>query len=248
MELAQACGYAIAGLYHYAPGRTGDEVHGFRILGTFEELLAGDLSGRNFVLTMGDADIRLELAERILRRGGTLPSLIHPQSVVSAYAAVSAEGVYINPYCVIQGEVSIERLSMLEPGAAVAHGCRIGAGCFMAAGAVIGAGTLIEERVFVGQSAVCIAHKVGRIGARAYIAAGALLTRSVPPGAMMIGAPARISDRPPRASLHHKLHLHHRGTGTRTAAMHKGRRCLTPVQGCRPGPAIPAVIPCTISI
>ena len=200
MELAQACGYAIAGLYHYAPGRTGDEVHGFRILGTFEELLAGDLSGRNFVLTMGDADIRLELAERILRRGGAIPSLIHPQSVVSAYAAVSAEGVYINPYCVIQSEVSIERLSMLEPGTAVAHGCRIGAGCFMAAGAVIGAGTLIEERVFVGQSAVCIAHKVGRIGARAYIAAGALLTRSVPPGAMMIGAPARISDPPPRLS------------------------------------------------
>ena len=55
LDLAEACGYTVKGLYHYNDERTGQSDHGFKILGSFNELFSiGDLSGMNFLLTMGD--------------------------------------------------------------------------------------------------------------------------------------------------------------------------------------------------
>ena len=38
IDLAEAYGYTIAGLYHYNDDRTGEYDHGFEILGSFEDL------------------------------------------------------------------------------------------------------------------------------------------------------------------------------------------------------------------
>ena len=40
INLAEACGYAIKGLYHFNDVRTGEIDHGFEILGSFEDLLS----------------------------------------------------------------------------------------------------------------------------------------------------------------------------------------------------------------
>ena len=38
IDLAEICGYTIAGLYHYNDDRTGQVDHGFEIVGSFEYL------------------------------------------------------------------------------------------------------------------------------------------------------------------------------------------------------------------
>ena len=59
IDLAEACGYKVVGLYHYEAGRTGEYDHGIPILGTFKDLFdKKDLTGMNFILTMGDSRIR----------------------------------------------------------------------------------------------------------------------------------------------------------------------------------------------
>ena len=65
IDLALACGYQIAGLYHYNDTRTGEIDHGYEILGSFDDLFAKEsLEGMSFLLTMGDNRIRTELSDK----------------------------------------------------------------------------------------------------------------------------------------------------------------------------------------
>ena len=99
IDLAEACGYTIVGLYHYNDDRTGEVDHGFNIIGSFEELFSkGNLHGMNFLLTMGDNKIRTELTDRIISLGGNVPTLIHPTAIISRFAEISPIGVYISPF------------------------------------------------------------------------------------------------------------------------------------------------------
>lgn len=70
IELAEACGYHVAGLYHYNEDRTGETDHGFTILGSFADLLREDLTGKNFFLTMGDMAIKQSVSLNLIHRGG----------------------------------------------------------------------------------------------------------------------------------------------------------------------------------
>ena len=60
IDLAESCGYKIAGLYHYNSERTNEFDHGFKILGSFDDLFDEDnsLTDKNFLLTMGNNEIR----------------------------------------------------------------------------------------------------------------------------------------------------------------------------------------------
>lgn len=70
IEIAEAAGWRVAGLYHYNDERTGEMDHGFKILGSFKDLYEKDLSKMNFLLTMGDMQIRKQVADNLFVRGG----------------------------------------------------------------------------------------------------------------------------------------------------------------------------------
>ena len=70
MELAEACGYTIAGLYHYNDERTGEIDHGYKILGSFEDLFRSDIKGKLFCLTMGDMNTKTLVSKRLMAMGG----------------------------------------------------------------------------------------------------------------------------------------------------------------------------------
>lgn len=69
-ELAEACGYTVAGLYHYNDDRTGQTDHDFPILGSFNDLYNSDIEGKKFMLTMGNMAIKREVSKKLIRRGG----------------------------------------------------------------------------------------------------------------------------------------------------------------------------------
>ena len=193
IDLAEACGYVVVGLYHYNDERTGQTDHGFTILGSFNDLFSqGDLSGRDFLLTMGDNRIRAEVAARILSLGGSIPALIHPTAVISRFATLSPIGVYISAFTFVQADTSVGEGTILLSGVNISHTNKIGRYCFVAGGATIGAYTEMEDFVFVGQGALSISSKVGKIGHHAYIGARALLTHEVHPCEVLAGSPAKV--------------------------------------------------------
>lgn len=192
IDLAEQCGYEIVGLYHYNSSRTCEFDHGFEILGSFDDLFTKEkLSGKNFLLTMGDNKIRAELLEKIESLGGRVPTLIHPTSVVSRFTTISERGVYISAFSHIQADTVVEEGTVILSGVNISHTNHIGKYCFIAGGATIGAYTTVEDFVFVGQGALSISGKVQVIGTNSYIGARSLLTKNVERESVMAGSPAR---------------------------------------------------------
>jgi UDP-perosamine 4-acetyltransferase len=193
IDLAEACGYKIAGLYHYNDTRIGEIDHGFEIIGSFDDLFAREsLEGMNFMLTMGDNEIRAEVLAKILALGGNVPSMIHPMAVVSRFATISPIGVYISPFVYVQADTVVNQNTILLSHVNISHTCTIGRNCFIAGSSTIGAYTSVEDNVFVGQGVMTISGKVETIGHHAFLAARSLITKSVPPHATAIGQPAQI--------------------------------------------------------
>lgn len=192
IDLAEACGYRVVGLYHYSDSRTGELDHGIPILGSFEDLFSEGLKNKNILLTMGNMKIRKGLYTQIIEAGGNIPTLIHPTSIISRFATIATSGVLISPFCYIQADTSVGVGTVILSHVNISHNTSLGENCFIAGGATVGAYTIVENDVFIGQGALCISDKVKRIGSNAFIGAGALVTKPIPQSVVVAGSPAAI--------------------------------------------------------
>ena len=193
IDLAESCGFEIKGLYHYNKGRTGEYDHGFKILGSFEDLFNEiSLKGKCFLLTMGDNLIRADLARKIMDKEGQLPTLIHPSAVVSRFSNISSIGVCILPFTCVEAGSSIGDNSILLSHVDISHNTNVGKNCFIASGTIVGAYTNVEDFVFLGLGSLSISGKVHKIGTHAYIGARTLITKNVPEYTLFYGNPGKV--------------------------------------------------------
>lgn len=192
IELAEACGYRVVGLYHYNASRTGEQDHGFPILGSFSDLFNSDIKGRNFVLTMGDMKIKQEVSTRLIQLGGITPTLIHPTAVISRFATVSQSGVLICSYSEVHSDSIVEQGCVLWHKVIIEHNSYIHNYVFFGPNAYVGAYIEIEENAFIGQCSVLISDKAKHIGKNALIGAGSLVTKPISDNFVVAGSPARF--------------------------------------------------------
>ncbi len=192
IDLVEACGYTIKGLYHYNHDKDGSSEYGYPILGCFEDLLqdSTSLKGLNFALSQGNNQVRADLFQRIIAKGGEIPTLIHPSANVSQYAKIG-KGVAVHINSIVHPDVHIGDNSVLSNNVSIIHTSDIGCNCYFAAGCVIGAYVKIEDFVFIGLGVTLVSAKVDKIGAHAYIGAGTVITKSVEPYHVMAGIPAK---------------------------------------------------------
>lgn len=195
IELAENCGYKVKGLYHYCEGKTGNIEYGYKVLGTFDDLFNNNLSGLNFLLTMGDNEIRSNLSDKIISLGGNVPSLIHTSANISKFANISETGVYISQFVDVQANTCIKKNSMILTSSIIAHNTNIGENCLISFGVNVGAYIDIKNFVFVGIGASLISQKVAYVGYKSCIGAGAVVTKSVEEKTVVAGNPAKIIKR-----------------------------------------------------
>lgn len=120
------------------------------------------------------------------------------------YGALIREHVTLHSRCIVMmGAIinigaSIGAETMVDMGAVIGGNVQIGNRCHIGANAVL-AGTIepysavpviLEDDVFIGANATVLEGI--RIGARAIVGAGAVVTKAVPADAIVIGVPARI--------------------------------------------------------
>jgi acetyltransferase-like isoleucine patch superfamily enzyme len=103
-------------------------------------------------------------------------STIGPGTVVLA-GVVATVANQIGSHVAVLPGVVIEHDTVVEDYATIGAGVRIGGGARIGSGAYLGMGALVREGITVGAGA--------RIGM------GAVVTRSVPPGELWFGVPAR---------------------------------------------------------
>lgn len=192
IEIAEAAGWKIAGLYHYNDERTGEFDHGFEILGSFDNLYYRDLSGKHFLLTMGDMQIRKEVSEKLIKMGGIIPSIIHPNARISRFAQIAEMGVVIGDGVELQSDVQIEYNVIIRSDVTVCHNTTIESDVFVGPKALIGAYITIGSFAYIGQGSILVSEKAESIGTNSLIGAGALVTKPIPENVVAVGCPAKI--------------------------------------------------------
>ncbi|WP_289006642.1 transferase [Parabacteroides sp.] len=191
IDLAECCGYRVAGLYHYLSDRMGEQYFDHTIIGCNDELFEMDLSNMQFAISVGDNDIRAYLYNAIVERGGKVVTLIHPTAIVSKYATIG-DGVCIHALSVVSPDVVIGNDCVISHNNLVTHGVRMENHCFMASNVILGANTVVDDFSFIGSGATIISTKVGRLGKHSYVGAGAVVTKPVGDGCVVVGNPAKI--------------------------------------------------------
>lgn len=195
IELAEDCGYEIAGLYHYNNDRTGEDYFDFKIAGCTDDILSKEsLEGMNFLLTMGDNTIRTELYNKIIAKGGGVPTLVHPTATVSKRSQIG-NGVLIMPQSIVQADVTIGDNTIITLNSTVSHSSTIGNNCFISGHNLIGAYVNIGDGSWIGQSCLIVSGEVNSIGAKSILGAGSVLRNDMRPDCLYLGNPARLIKR-----------------------------------------------------
>ena len=192
IELAEACGYTVSALYHYNADRVGEYDHGYKIVGSFEDLFSQDIKGKNFLLTMGDMKIRKELTDRIISMGGFVPTLIHPTALISTHANISENGVLIEAQTIVQSDVVIKEGAFICGHSMICHQAKLDEYCFIGPQALVGAVNHVGPFAFIGQKSLLISRKNIEIGENAVVGAGSVVTKSVEANILVVGNPAKM--------------------------------------------------------
>jgi sugar O-acyltransferase (sialic acid O-acetyltransferase NeuD family) len=135
---------------------------------------------------------RLTIAEELISEGLKPITLIHNTAYVSLSSTIEI-GSQILPMAKVSSRVKLGRYSIVNTGASVDHECEIGAGSHLAPNATLCGNVQLGECVFVGAGAVILPRLV--VGNDAIIGAGAVVTKDVPSGAIIVGVPGRNLDK-----------------------------------------------------
>lgn len=162
-----------------------------RLLGDFSWLEQHASEVDALALGIGTPAVRLALAEQLTREWPRLewPVLVHPSVQLDRESAELGRGSMIA--CGTAGTVNLKLkdFALVNVGCTLGHEASIGRGSVINHGASISGGVVLGDGVLVGTGARVLQYL--EVGEGATIGAGAVVTKNVPPAAVMVGVPAR---------------------------------------------------------
>lgn len=151
-------------------------------------------SEARYLVALGDPELRQKIAENCNSKGHLPAVLIHPRAEISQWVKVG-EGTVICANCIITCDVTIGNHVQINVGCTISHDSVVGDYSTLSPGVHVPGNVRIGESVFMGTNTSFINGKPDRpliIGDGAVIAAGACVTKDVPPGVLVAGVPAVI--------------------------------------------------------
>ncbi len=165
----------------------GHEVLGLPVLG--DETWLNDRRDVGVMLGLGLPRVRAAVVRRLAPLALTFPSLIDPSAVIGREVHVG-RGVVVAANATVTTCVELGDFSLVNFGATVGHDCRVGAFSSVSPGANLSGYTVLQEGVDFGAGAVTIPGRT--VGQWSVIAAGAVVTKDLPPDMMAAGVPAMV--------------------------------------------------------
>ena len=172
-------------------GGTGLELKGRPVI-TLEEWRSS-YAERSCLIGVGDPKAKQRLVEKVHAVGGRFEPLYAHMQLPFHDVAIGA-GTMIAPPVYIGPDTRIGDHVQLMPLSSVGHDVAIGDFVTICPTSSISGHVIVEEGAFIGTGAHVVNGLKDRpliVGKGAYLAAGSVVTKSVPPGAKLAGNPAR---------------------------------------------------------
>jgi len=149
--------------------------------------------GTGYVIAIADRDVRTRLAEKADAHGLLADSVISKTARLSGRQSIGP-GAIICDFVIITDNVHVGRHFHANFYSYIGHDTRVGDFVTLAPRTGVGGNHEVGDHVYVGTCAV-LRHGTPaqplRIGARATVGMGAVVTKDVPAGLTVVGNPAR---------------------------------------------------------
>lgn len=188
-DIARCQGFDIVGFLDDNPAKHGTLLCGAPVLGNFSLLSGLREAAPQVVVAFSNSHGRIDVAQRALSCGFSLPTLIHPSAIISQYASVE-QGTIIMPGVIVNAGAFIGRNCILNTAASIDHECRIGDGVHIGPGARLSGLVTVGNASWIGIG--CVIRESILIGTDVLLGAGSLVLSNVPAGVVAYGAPAKV--------------------------------------------------------
>ena len=143
----------------------------------------------NYILGIGDNNLRYKIALLLLSKYQIIDSVIDPNSIISKSANIGL-GVFASKGVLVNAFANIGNFTILNTGCIIEHECEIGISAHIAPGVVLAGNVKVGNRTFIGANSVI---KQGiEIGDDVIIGAGSVSIEDVKSNTKLVGNPGRI--------------------------------------------------------
>lgn len=169
------------------------ECNGHSVL-TYNQWMALPATSRHINIAIASSAVRQKLVERCMVDGVQFFE-VRAANVVQLDDVQLGEGAILCPFVTLTSNIRIGKHFHANLYSYVEHDCVIGDYVTLAPGVKCNGNVVIEDHAYIGAGAIIKQGQPGKplvIGRGAVVGMGAVVTRNVPPGATVVGNPARL--------------------------------------------------------